>query len=200
MPVDYVPRDTVVETDSVYRRPWFWAVIIAVAAVLVFAVVIAANSPDRVGTDSTTVIQQPSPTDPAPAVTPLPVPAPAAAPAPAPVPPQEPALAKEPQVTTIIKPEVVREKTVIIREPRTPPGTAFFRNTRLPKELRFEDHPWTARDTVTVEDPAAELISAGQTEDGKELFVRTEDREPYDSLFIAVPDQTRLFVEYQIKN
>lgn len=197
MPVDYVPDDTVVEADSVYRRPWFWAVIIAVAAILVFAVVIAANSPDRVGTDSTTVIQRPSPAEPPPAVTPAPIPAPAVTP-PATTPPQEP------PVTTIIKPEVVREKTVIIREPRTPPGPALLRNTRLPRELRFEERQWTARDTVTVGDPALELTSVGLTPDGKELFVRVDDREPYDSLFVIVPDQTRpdqtrLFVEYQVK-
>ena len=114
----------------VYRQPWFWAVIVGLAAVLIFAVVIGASGPGRRDQDTTTIVQQPSPA-PAPAPV-VPVPSPQAIPVPSPgistsrpaapsqpVAPARPAQPKQPAPARTAKapaPQVIHEKTVIIRE------------------------------------------------------------------------------------
>ncbi len=111
----------------VYRQPWFWAVVIAVVALLTFGIVIAASGPNRDANDTTTVIQQPSP-QPETAVVPVPTPGlggtgsagSTTAPTPAPARPEEPERpvrpATPPPTARPEPPQVIRERTVIIRE------------------------------------------------------------------------------------
>jgi len=108
-----------------YRQPWFWAVIVAVAAIFIFGMVIAASGPNRqAGGDTTTVVQQPAP---APAENetyiPVPVPAPSAsAPSATPAPPVQPARPAQPEKPAkervIVKeqPKIIHKETVVIRD------------------------------------------------------------------------------------
>src|SRR5262245_20356003 len=107
----------------VYRQPWFWAVLVAVAAILGFVIVIAASSPDRNATDSTTIVQQPSstPEPPEPQVVPVPTtpstPSTVTTPPAEPVRPERPAAPAKPAPAPKPQPPtIIREKTVIIRE------------------------------------------------------------------------------------
>jgi hypothetical protein len=211
---------------EIYRRPWFWAAILALIAVLVFGIVIAASGPDRNAEGTTTVVQTPPPAPESAAPAPIiPVPPPSmppvvSAPAPSPVLPERPA-APAP-VLKPPPPQIVREKTVIIREkapkasppkPATPapdPGSSIppgpsasrgatdeFGATGLPKQVRYDDLQWQAAKTMTVQNPDQTLQQIGTTEDGTAIYVSVNAQEPYLTILCAVPDEQGKFVEYR---
>ena len=180
----------------VYRQPWFWAIVIAVVAILGFVVVIAASNTDRTATDSTTIVQQPSPSATPPVV---PFPGNTAEPA-EPSPPAEPA---EPA----LPPKVIREREVIVKpvpvpvpaQPSNPPAldTSEFQNTGLPKQMKFDDHAWKA--TTIAKMDARTLKSLGTTDTGVEIWVDLSAREPYTTIYVAVPDEDGAYVRYTLR-
>lgn len=205
----------------VYRQPWFWAVVIAVVAILGFVVVIAASNRDRADSDTTTIVQQPAP-DPGTNVVPVPggttqsQPAEPAEPA-EPVQPQEPAKPVQPSQPA---PQVTERERVIVREREvpvpvpvpsgepnqtpsrapstTPPAPAGagdeFQNTGLKRTLQFNNNAWRAQSTVPMDE--TQLKSAGIAEDSTELFAEANAQEPYTTLYVPVPDQAGTYVRY----
>jgi hypothetical protein len=208
----------------VYRRPWFWGVVIAAVAILTFTVIIAASGPDRDRREPDVIVQppaQPAPVPP-PGVQVAPMPAPHLQPAPEPAPappgvtirpaPAEPAPsaaparparpASPPPAAKARPPQVIREKTVIIPEPvprATPgaPAAALFRDTGLPREIRFDSARYQAASTMTVTAPETELTAIELAEDGTALYVTVNAQPPYQTVLAAVPDQEGVYVLYR---
>lgn len=200
----------------IYRQPWFWAVIIAVVAVLGFVVVIAASNRDRAG-DSTTIVQQPAPS-PSPNSPIVPVPSTGSGnmttPQPAqpeePVRPERPAEPAQPTTPQVKERVIVKEKAVPVPVPvpspapsnpmpsTTPPGPSVaddeFQNTGLQRTLRFNDATWRASSTVPMDE--SQLRSAGISENSTELFVETNAREPFTMVYVPIPDQEGMYVRY----
>lgn len=189
---------------AVHRQPWFWAVIIAVAAILGFVVVIAASNRDREA-DSTTIVQQPAP---APDTTVVPVPGTSGSNTPqTPPPPVEPERPVEPArpATPPVKERVI-EKVVPVPVPvpsggtpgATPPGPAGagdeFQNTGLKRTVQFNNNTFRAQSRATMEE--SQLKSAGVTEDSVEVFVEMNATEPYTTFYVPIPDEEGAYVRY----
>lgn len=201
-----------------YRQPWFWAVIVAVAAILGFVIVTAASNPERNAGDSTTIVQQPS-AAPEPQAVPVPVtPSTPSSPSTVTPPPAEPVRPERPvapaKPAPAPKPTVIKEKTVIIREghpstapvppgpqatpaPTPAPAPGTFLDTGMPKDLTFNDSTFRAQDTTTMTQD--QLKSIGTAADGTELFVSANATEPYQSVLAVVPGETDKYVRYQVK-
>jgi outer membrane biosynthesis protein TonB len=195
--------------EPYYRRPWFWALVMAIVAVFAFGVIIAASSPDR-ERSTTTVVQTPPDPAPTPRVVPAPViPGPSVAPTPAPpvapVTPVTPAPpAPPPRVITKVEKvpvPVIRERTVVVPVPEssgTGAGTGtLFRDTNLPARIHFDDTNWQATSTTTVDAPEDLLKEVGTADDGTKLYVSINATEPYQSLVAPVTGKTGVYVQYQ---
>jgi hypothetical protein len=180
----------------VYRQPWFWAIIIAVVAILGFVVVIAASN-DRTDTDSTTIVQQPAPANGTHVV-----PVPNGSTTTQPAPPAEPAEPAKPA-----EPRIIRERQTIIRErpvpvpvpvpAEKPLDTSDFQSTGLPRQMRFHDKTWQGATVSNIE--ATRLRPIGTNQDGAEVLVEVTATEPYDTVFIAVPDEAGAYVRYRAR-
>ena len=184
----------------IYRQPWFWAVIIAVAAVLGFVVVIAASNRDRAAENSTTIVQQPSAPD-TPTIVPTPAPeTPSGITPPAPVEPERPERPEDPAKPapppTVKERVIIREKAVPVPVP-APPGAndnEEFQDTGLKRGLKWEDATWRASNKVTMDE--TQLKSAGMTENSTELFVEVNAVPPFSTVYVPVPDHAGTFVRY----
>jgi hypothetical protein len=192
--------------EPYYRRPWFWALVMAIVGIFAFGVIIAASSPDRERSTTTVVQTPPAPAAP-PRVVPAPViPGPSVAPTPAPpVTPVTPAPpATPPKVITRVEKvpvPVIRERTVVVPVPEssgtgTSAGT-LFRDTNLPTRVHFDDTNWQATDTTTVDAPEDLLKEVGTADDGTKLYVSINATEPYQSLVAPVVGKTGVYVQYQ---
>lgn len=196
----------------IYRQPWFWAVVIAVVAVLGFVIAIGASSKDRTADNSTTIVQQPSPA-PNPSVVPVPTPGantppPSAEPV-QPVQPERPVEPAKPAPPQVKERVIIKEKPVPVPVPVTPPpgpkttapstpGAADqFENTGLARTLRFNDRNWRASSTVTMDE--TQLKSVGVSENSTELFAEMNATEPYTTLYVPVPDEAGKYVRYQVR-
>jgi outer membrane biosynthesis protein TonB len=192
----------------IYRQPWFWAVIIAVVAILGFVIVTAASNKDRAADSSTTIVQQPAPsTTPNPAVVPVPTPSvtPSTPSQPvSPVPPVKPVEPAKPAPPVVKEKVIVKEKPVPVPVPvpstpstSTPSsnGTADqFGHTGVSRTLRLEGQRWKANGTVDMD--ATQLKSAGVSENSTEMFADTNATEPYTTLYVPVPDQAGKYVRF----
>ncbi len=77
------------------------------------------------------------------------------------------------------------------------PSQKEFRSTGMPMELRFEDRTWRAAEERTIADTTAELRTIGNAEDGAEVYVRKNAKEPYDRILVPLLDEEGKFVEYR---
>jgi len=116
--------------------------------------------------------------------------------------------------------QIIKEKTIIVREKAPEPRTRVagglmehrspddraatrtpwpdeFRDSRLPKELQWDNGRWRAQNLRTIEDADTSLKLGGSLPDGTTFFVREDASEPYDAVLILIPGETDKYVEYQ---
>jgi hypothetical protein len=211
----------------VYRQPWFWGLIVALCALLVFGVVSLASNSNREEPQSTTIVQQPAPppapSPSSPAIIPVPGPSVSSIPPAPPVRPVEPARPAEPKsatgsgLPTIIKqvPQIIKEKTVVIREkaPAKPDSSNSSPNGLSPSGPA-SGAPSLFQDTglpkeFRFEDgrwramgtvtiaDSSTLQSAGTSDDGQALWARSTATEPYTTLLVQVPEEMGRYVQYR---
>jgi outer membrane biosynthesis protein TonB len=188
----------------IYRQPWFWAVIVAIVAIMGFVIVTAASSRDHAADSSTTIVQQPTPTTtPNPAVVPVPTPSvtPSMPTTPvSPVPPVKPAEPAKPAPPVVKEKVIVKEQPVPVPVPVPTPGIPSngnrdeFGNTGVSRRLRLDGQRWKANATIDMD--ATQLKSAGISENSTEMFADTNATEPYTTLYVPVPDQAGKYVRF----
>jgi outer membrane biosynthesis protein TonB len=199
----------VIVNRPVYRQPWLWGVILALVALLTIVFMIAATTPQ--GSENTTVVS-PAPgtvTTPAPIATaPQPTVVEKPVPVPVPVPGKTQVVEKPVPVPGPTKTKVIEKPVPVPATPESTPNPSVsspesapeqtYRDTGLPRQVRFEDRNWKATGILMGPESDQHLVPADDvTIDGRTVYHKESSSPPYDRIYVKTEGRDNQFVVYE---